>query len=99
MKNNLIEIELGSTVKEVIQILENHHGEEIMNEIALVLYDDDYEEIFYADCMDITGRIEDIENNIITEVEKDYDFYGDAFNPDEDEKILKKAYRIKTKKV
>lgn len=99
MKSNLIEIELGSTVKEAIQLLENHHGEKIMDEIALVLYDDDYEEIFYADCMDISGHIEDIEDNIITEVEKDYDFYGDAFNRDKDERVIKKAYRIKTKKV
>lgn len=99
MKSNLIEIELGSTVKEAIQILENHHGEKIMDEIALVLYDDDYEEKFYADCMDITGNIEDMENNIITEVEKDYDFYGDTFNLDKDERIIKKAYRITTKKV
>ena len=47
----------------------------------------------------LTGSIEDIEDNIITEVEKDYDFYGDTFNPDEDEKIIKKSISNKNKKV
>lgn len=102
MKDKFLKIEIGITLKEAYDRLKKYHGEKIGDDIALSVYNQNYENILTIDCKQVEGEIKDFSKLKVTEVEYNRDFYNDEFRVFEDgdeEPIIKKAYEIITEEI
>ena len=88
--NNVLDnFDAEITLGELMQLLEERYPGKFQDDIAFAVYDSNGDEIYYCDCGDVDGDIDQFMSDRVDEITFEDDWYGDIFE--------KKGYRVTLK--